>query len=838
MDLVGVNHSERYTDDESEEQPLAEETPGIPDVSHDSGLAPRIGEQYQVKLPPLMTKSAYTLLMEIPTNATLFDTNYGFLVGLPISLMWINDGVDNVKHAAQFPAFWTNRSVESKYIKSEGSTARQGCADGVLNPKAESIDTILDGVVKIENSGELHLQQGFKFEMLQKCAGHCMVPGSLGGTWTDVEEASFLLGLYIFGRNLVQVKNFVETKTIGDLLSFYYGNFYRSDRYRRWSECQKVRNRRCIQGKRILRGLRQQEPLSSLLLNLSVERRKTLLELANAFGEGRMLLEEYVFALKAEVGVDALIEAVATGQGKKDLKGTAMEPSKSSQVLAGHPEIPIGKACSKLTPLEITNFLNGGYRLSKARSNDLFWEAVWPRLLARGWHSEQPYELGYTGVSGNSLVFLIPGIIKFSRRKLVKGTHYFDSVSDVLKKVALDPALLELDSGAEGKEENDCSGEAHFDQGDVPDQHRHCYLKPQTPSRNPDSMKFTIVDSSMATGETTKVRELRSLPVETSNITTSSTTSEGIERDSSVERVSDDSDLPSFDGNQSQSKLSRFLRINNANKRDKKDLSNVPKRSVVALQAPNEKKVGKWKCSKQVEVAKGRATRRTKPGDRFRTARGTNPQKRLNACNHSECSTINTLVISKLKNDKAGCSLRIHDVMEINTFHNDPTQEKLSTDRYSSRASQSVGEECSSNCNSSSVANPQEKPLIRMLIDQNIPFMQDIETEPLIVEMTEKLTDQRSGQPGDANSLDTSKCQLDDKQHNMNSRRRSMRNRPPTSKALESVAWGFLGVNQKRKSKDEFPLESPTSPSKHARNRVRITEKHNSTENGKCHIEE
>ncbi|KAL8246478.1 hypothetical protein R6Q59_007694 [Mikania micrantha] len=75
--------------------------------------------------------------------------------------------------------------------------------------------------------------------------------------------------------------------------------------------------------------------------------------------------------------------------------------------------------------------------LSKARSNDLFWETVWPRLLARGWHSEQPNGYNYAANQKN-LVFLMSGVTKFSR-KLVKGDAYLDYVTNVLNKVAFDP---------------------------------------------------------------------------------------------------------------------------------------------------------------------------------------------------------------------------------------------------------------------------------------------------------------------------------------------------------------------------------------------------------------
>ncbi|MCI40220.1 hypothetical protein A2U01_0061452, partial [Trifolium medium] len=57
---------------------------------------------------------------------------------------------------------------------------------------------------------------------------------------------------------------------------------------------------------------------------------------------------------------------------------------------------------------------------------------------------------GYV-TSKDYLVFLTPGVEKFSRRKLVKGDHYFDSVSDVLRKVVAEPSILELEEEAAAK---------------------------------------------------------------------------------------------------------------------------------------------------------------------------------------------------------------------------------------------------------------------------------------------------------------------------------------------------------------------------------------------------
>ncbi|KAI4349630.1 hypothetical protein L6164_010195 [Bauhinia variegata] len=270
-----------------------------------------------------------------------------------------------------------------------------------------------------------------------------LLPGSMGEPWNDIEYNSFLLGLYIFGKYLNLVKRFVGSKNMGDILSFYYGKFYRSERYRRWSECRRLRTRRCIYGQKIYTGWRQQELLSRLFSGISEECQNMLIELSRAFGEGKVPFEEYVFSLRDAIGVDMLINAVGIGKGRQDLTGNAVEPMKTNHSFSIRPEIPIGKACSSLTCDDIIRFLTGDFRLSKARSNDLFWEAVWPRLLAKGWHSEQPKDYAGFG-SKQPLVFLIPGVKKFSRR-LMKGNHYFDSVSDVLNKVASEPALIKIE---------------------------------------------------------------------------------------------------------------------------------------------------------------------------------------------------------------------------------------------------------------------------------------------------------------------------------------------------------------------------------------------------------
>uniref|UniRef100_A0ACD6AQ60 Uncharacterized protein n=1 Tax=Avena sativa TaxID=4498 RepID=A0ACD6AQ60_AVESA len=200
---------------------------------------------------------------------------------------------------------------------------------------------------------------------------------------------------------------------------------------------------------------------------------------------------------------EAVVEAVGIGKEKHDLTGFVLDPSKPNQALSGHPEMPTGKDCSSLASEDIIKFLTGDFRRSKTRSNDLFWEAVWPRLLARGWHSEQPKDVSTTK---NSLVFLVPGIKRFSRGDLTRGTHYFDSVSDVLKRVAADPVLLDLEVGGIDygvtPEQNGCATDLNQNQDDPLDGNR-------------ELPRYTIIDTTLVQDEEPlRVRELRRLPAD------------------------------------------------------------------------------------------------------------------------------------------------------------------------------------------------------------------------------------------------------------------------------------------------------------------------------------
>lgn len=130
------------------------------------------------------------------------------------------------------------------------------------------------------------------------------------------------------------------------------------------------------------------------------------------------------------------------------------------------------------------------------RSNDLFWEAVWPRLLVKGWTSVQPKD--------HALTFLIPGIDSFPREDLIKGIHYFVSVTDLLSKVASDPNLICVPNNGANDDKNN-------------NENSSSCLRAKLQNSELNLMKFTVIDTSIVEreGVPCKVRALRSLPLET-----------------------------------------------------------------------------------------------------------------------------------------------------------------------------------------------------------------------------------------------------------------------------------------------------------------------------------
>eukprot|EP00268_Persea_americana_P027123 TRINITY_DN26600_c0_g1_i1.p1 TRINITY_DN26600_c0_g1~~TRINITY_DN26600_c0_g1_i1.p1 ORF type:complete len:935 (+),score=194.86 TRINITY_DN26600_c0_g1_i1:172-2976(+) len=874
MDSVEA-YNNQCMEDTSAHQLLSPDSPEIGGIYGDPEVTPRLGDQYQVEIPPLMMQSD---CLETSANHAkgIVDADCSVIIGLPIPVMWVHDLVHLTRHKqldflgdtihTNTTEFVLSKDNNELNMNSRRSKVGQFVADisghnatvpedsapklGILDVASDDGKGLRSSEVQ-ENKmlgNQMNVDsfspQYDESNLVQnhESNNYYPVPGSSGGSWSEMEQESFLLGLYIFGKNFVQVKRFIGSKGMGDILSFYYGKFYRSEGNRRWSECRKMRSRRCIYGQRIFTGWRQQELLARLLPHTSENCANTLLEVTKSFSEGKVSLEEYVSILKGAVGLKVLVEATAIGKGKHNLTGIAMEPMKTNQVISTRSEIPVGKACSSLSSAEIIKFLTGDFRLSKARSNDLFWEAVWPRLLARGWHSEQPKDCAYVG-SRHSLVFLVPGIKKFSRRKLVKGNHYFDSVTDVLNKVASDPKLLELEveavNGSGVKEEYELDMDAKLNKTGPSEHQRPLYLRPRVPNCNSELMKFTIVDTSLAHGELYKIRELRSLPMDCAHTSSHTSPSSELDSSSSGERVTKPEQIDDalLDGQEeSCATITDNAKLGNnmngmLNAGVRSDLCSylrtLSKQCMPMDVSDNHEDKESMKC-------RFSRTKSGRPGYLSPILK----RRRLTACSRAESNhrANNSSVGPPLKEEPV-CQKSSLGVIDNIVAEGGPSQQKAAT---SSSGKCSLGEssECfpSENCFISStsfvMAFSHEEPEPRAIIDLNLPHVSpDFGMgEPFNAEPSDCRVDSdtkgasfplaTNQRPEDSSAMRTSNDMDAAQTPVANARRQSTRNRPLTTRVLESLECGFFSTRRRGRGTAKALSRRNTIP-RSSRRRVR-----------------
>ncbi|XP_010555968.1 PREDICTED: uncharacterized protein LOC104825341 [Tarenaya hassleriana] len=463
----------------------AEDSSEVGFVCGDPQVDPRVGDEYQVEVPSMMS------VPELVSDSS----SYSFAVGLSIQVAWIDNGTSKLGYEQRLEDNDVDMYESLRSLRAKCKSLRPKI-------KARQVNEILEPITRIEE--RLNLEA---------------VPLQSASSWKDSDVDSFVLGLYTFGKNFTQVKKFMESKEMGEILSFYYGKFYKYAKYRSWSDSRKKRNRKCVCGMKLYSGWRQQELLSRLIPRLPDESQKDkLVNVSKTFAEGNTSLENFVSLMKKIVGLQALVDAVAIGKAKEDLTISGTEPIKTKQWFKVSSNTSEASPLASLTSSDIVKELTCGSRLSKARCNDIFWEAVWPRLLARGWHSEQPkdhgYGYGYGYVTSKDyLVFLVPGVKKFSRWELVRGNHYFDSVSDILKKVASDPELLEF---GEVKVANEFVQKDSSDISDREFSPRDSQLRRFLRSPGPNSqslhMKFTVLGTGLEAGRKSCVLwELRNL---------------------------------------------------------------------------------------------------------------------------------------------------------------------------------------------------------------------------------------------------------------------------------------------------------------------------------------
>lgn len=232
----------------------------IPSDTYDAGeefgepeILPRIGEEYQVELPPLIEEPNHVSYAEVG-----YHSIQDFFVGLPIPLIWIDrDKMEVPQMVFGYP-----------YPYHENVIGIQTLCNGGIEPSHGSL------------TSKEEMKSLVAEEKNQMCidAGLRLVPGSLSDRWSDAEKAIFLLAVYIFEKNFVEVCRFVGSKKMGAILSYYYGEFYGSDDYQRWSEGRKTKSKKCVYGQRIFSGARQHEFLSRLTPKISEGCRNSLVE--------------------------------------------------------------------------------------------------------------------------------------------------------------------------------------------------------------------------------------------------------------------------------------------------------------------------------------------------------------------------------------------------------------------------------------------------------------------------------------------------------------------------------------------------------------------------------
>lgn len=508
-----------------------------------------------------------------------------------------------------------------------------------------------------------------------------------------------------------------------------------------------------------------------------------------------------------------------------------MEPIKTNNMFFVQPDVPFGKACSALTSADIIRFLTGDFRLSKARSSDLFWEAVWPRLLARGWHSEQPKDHSFAN-SKNSLVFLIPGVKKFSRRKLVKGDHYFDSVSDVLNKVASEPGLLELEidaaNGSDVKENDRLDQPVKHDSDGLSKKQHHRYLQPRKSSYNRHVMQFTIVDTSLFYGAgQSKVRELRSLPTETTSIYTPSNLPSESEEDTSEDE--EETNIPNADNTTDRGAGAEADSSDCATSILNDSISNTPTSTNVTVENHANHSTSPFDDEQQKSCIKFQFYPTENSGNPNCFAPDTKQQVLVaNINGELSCSFGDILMDHEVDEKEFHYRSNSQNGCEDMVFQHGP-QQNLSPASSLAKDSPDKSYEgnVSENCLDREIS--LEKPEPHTLIDLNVPQVSsdfgNSEQAKDMVKNNDSLCENKLSvafetrqQLEESNLADdkssTAQCPI------KTDRRQSTRNRPLTTKALEAFAFGYLSPKRKRKDEETPQKKAMPKPSRRMRRKT------------------
>ncbi|KAL0318199.1 UNVERIFIED_CONTAM: hypothetical protein Scaly_2855500 [Sesamum calycinum] len=489
----------------------------------------------------------------------------------------------------------------------------------------------------------------------------------------------------------------------------------------RWSkdEEQEMRIRQ-----RIFSGFRQQELLSRLLPRVSEERRSALLEVSKNFAEEKMLLVDYVSSLKALVGINILVEAVAIGTGKQDLTRMALEPLRKE-----------------------------------------------------------------------------PGLIDLDNEE-----------ADGNKK--------------EGGHERAGKKKLKEDENDRPTRLRRSYLQPRTINCSmDDDTRFTVVDTSLSDGQ---VRELRSFPSETSNMMSIS-----LVRTEGGAQVTLEENTGEFDTTNTITP-DAYATDNLTTKPGRKRLPARKKHEEnssyqdthtvypdISKTSSSDLKNKKGSIDKRQsrKVPKPHLSRKQEQDDVDYTAPISKRCRRLtaNGCDDARDGVIRSSIAPRSGNSMSYCSSGTREFNENVSSQVRLCQDKLPTS--SSKGSLHESIECNPVSSIHAKEASPENPRTPFLIDLNLPQLSpEIEDYSVATDLRIDQNDE-SIKPENHCLPKSSDIEAGKEQPStVNPLRHGTRNRPPTTRALEAVADGYLTVNRRRRSRGTSSRGNATTrPAQRAR---------------------
>lgn len=292
-------------EDNGDNQPSSEASLASDVIYDDSPVPPCIGSEHQAEIPNLATEDERHELLAGSLNG------YPTVIGLALPIMWASPSAVNKKgEELQMQKISESETRSSEELQIQvTSTCPINNNTSKCDPTLQDQHTVVPVAQTECDSNQAHddktapcpIQEGLNvtnFPTMKQIGTKQLnpLPYLPSALWTDLEVELFLLGLYVFGKNLKLLSRFLGTKTVGDVLSYYYGKFYRSDAYKRWSDCRKAKTRKCILGERIFQGWRQPELISRLKSKLPKEAHDSLIEVW-CIGTGREKFDSFVISL-------------------------------------------------------------------------------------------------------------------------------------------------------------------------------------------------------------------------------------------------------------------------------------------------------------------------------------------------------------------------------------------------------------------------------------------------------------------------------------------------------------------------------------------------------------